>query len=98
VNVGSKPAEKTLPFKIETIAQFATPWAMAFIPDGRLLVTEKEGRVFLTAQAGEKLEVSGVPVVKYSGQNSLLDIAAAQDATATYTRSSNQAAPPTTIG
>ncbi|MQB04414.1 PQQ-dependent sugar dehydrogenase [Agrobacterium tumefaciens] len=79
VNEGSKPAEKTLPFKIETIAQFATPWAIAFIPDGRILVTEKEGRLFLTTQAGEKLEVSGVPVVQYSGQNGLLDIAAAPD-------------------
>ncbi|MCM2458558.1 PQQ-dependent sugar dehydrogenase [Rhizobium sp. CG4] len=71
---------------------------MAFIPDGRILVTEKEGRLLLTTQAGEKLEVSGVPVVQYSGQNGLLDIAAAQEATATYTRSSNQPAPPTTIG
>jgi glucose/arabinose dehydrogenase len=42
-------------------------------------VTEKEGRVFLTTQAGKKFEVSGVPVVQYNGQNGLLDIAVAAD-------------------
>lgn len=79
VNEGTAPAETSLPFKVETVAQFEAPWAIAFMPDGRLLVTEKGGSLFLATQAGKKLEVSGVPVVDDRGQNGLLDIAVAPD-------------------
>jgi glucose/arabinose dehydrogenase len=58
-----------------TIATFDTPWAMVFLPDGRLLVTEKPGKLQLVTAAGAKTEVGGVPGVAYSGQIGLLDVA-----------------------
>ena len=38
-------AQSELPFDIEPITSFDQPWAMAFLPDGRMLVTEKTGNV-----------------------------------------------------
>jgi glucose/arabinose dehydrogenase len=65
------------PFSIAPVATFDTPWAMAFMPDGRMLVTEKPGRLYLVDGQGRKQQVRGVPEVSYSGQNGLLDIALA---------------------
>lgn len=53
---------------------FDNPWAMVFLPDGRLLVTEKPGKLQLVTAAGVKTEVSGVPTVTYSGQLGLQDV------------------------
>mgnify|MGYP003349716640 CR=1 FL=1 len=50
------------------------PWAIAFLPDGRMLITEKVGNVFLVTQAGEKTPVGGVPKVLVQGQGGLLGI------------------------
>jgi len=69
------PAPTTTAVTQRTIATFATPWAMVFLPDGRLLVTEKPGKLQLVTSAGAKTEVSGVPAVTYSGQIGLLDVA-----------------------
>jgi glucose/arabinose dehydrogenase len=38
-------AAKELPFKIQPVAEFEEPWAMVFLPDGRLLVTERKRTV-----------------------------------------------------
>ncbi|WP_348531780.1 PQQ-dependent sugar dehydrogenase [Rhizobium sp. 16-449-1b] len=57
------------------MADFDTPWAIAFLPDGRLLVTEKPGRMFLVSQSGRKTPITNVPDVAASGQNGLLDVA-----------------------
>ena len=56
------------------VASFDNPWAMVFLPDGRLLVTEKPGRLQLVTQAGAKTAVTGVPAVTYSGQLGLQDV------------------------
>lgn len=61
-------------FTIEPVAQLQRPWAMTFLPDGRLLVTEKEGRVLLVTQEGKSSEVAGAPAVDYGGQGGLGDI------------------------
>ena len=61
------------------VASFDNPWASAFLPDGRLLVTEKPGKLWLVTQAGAKTQVSGVPVVTYSGQLGLQDVILAPD-------------------
>lgn len=56
------------------VASFDTPWAMTFVPDGRLLVTERGGNLFLVSAAGTKTQVAGVPAVVASGQLGLHDI------------------------
>ncbi|USU10634.1 PQQ-dependent sugar dehydrogenase (plasmid) [Sphingomonadaceae bacterium OTU29MARTA1] len=56
------------------VASFDNPWAMVFLPDGRLLVTEKPGRLQLVTQAGVKTPVANVPRVTYSGQLGLQDV------------------------
>jgi glucose/arabinose dehydrogenase len=53
------------PFTTTPVAEFNEPWAMAFLPDGRLLVTERRGALklhsFETKQSGD---VTGVPAVR----------------------------------
>jgi len=51
------------------------PWSLAFLPDGRMLVTEKPGRLRVIDETGLRAEpVSGVPDVLYSGQGGLMDV------------------------
>jgi len=51
------------------------PWSLAFLPDGRMLVTEKPGRLRMIDETGLRAEpVSGVPDVLYSGQGGLMDV------------------------
>lgn len=76
-NAGGHEASSTKPFTAREVASFDTPWAIAFLPDGRMLVTEKPGRIFLVAQNGRKTPVQNVPAVAAEGQNGLLDIAVA---------------------
>ena len=45
VNVGEQKPEASLPFTMTTVATFRLPWRLAFLPDGRMLVTEKVGPV-----------------------------------------------------
>ncbi len=74
--VSTALAQEGLPFDIEAIAQFNEPWAMAFLPDGRLLVTEQPGRLFIVTAEGEKSRpVQGLPDVDYGGQGGLGDVA-----------------------
>ncbi len=60
------------------VASFDNPWAMVFLPDGRLLVTEKPGQLQLVTQAGVKTVVAGVPRVTYSSQLGLQDVVLAR--------------------
>lgn len=57
-----------------TVATFSAPWAMVFLPDGRMLVTEKGGTLQLVTQAGAKSAVGGVPAVVNAGQGGLQDV------------------------
>ncbi|MUO80652.1 PQQ-dependent sugar dehydrogenase [Agrobacterium vitis] len=75
MNAGNHPASSTKPFTAKEVARFDTPWAIAFLPDGRMLVTEKPGLIFLVLQNGRKTPVANVPAVAAEGQNGLLDIA-----------------------
>jgi glucose/arabinose dehydrogenase len=63
------------PFTVTPSAQFEEPWAMAFLPDGRLLVTEKKGALTLVEIGGKAHDVGGVPRVAYGGQGGLGDVA-----------------------
>lgn len=56
------------------------PWALAFLPDGDLLVTERPGRLWrLSPDAAERRQIAGVPEVYASGQGGLLDLAVDPD-------------------
>jgi len=58
-----------------SVASFDEPWAMAFLPDGRLLITEKKGRLYIASQSGGKSQpVAGIPEVDYDGQGGLGDV------------------------
>lgn len=49
------------------------PWAVAFLPDGRFLITERAGRLTLHGE-GSSREISGLPEVAAIGQGGLLDV------------------------
>ena len=71
---GCATADDDYPFAVQAVTDFNEPWAMEFLPDGRLLVTEKKGRLLLVTQDGDVAEISGVPDVDYGGQGGLGDI------------------------
>lgn len=62
------------PFVIDEVTSFDEPWAMTFLPDGRMLVTEKPGRLFVVTQDGGKSPVTGLPRVDHGGQGGLGDV------------------------
>ncbi len=78
-NAGALPARGDTPFAIRRVAAFDRPWAIAFLPDGRLVLTEKAGRLFLVTQAGARTAIDGVPAAYDRGQNGLLDVAPSPD-------------------
>jgi glucose/arabinose dehydrogenase len=52
------------------------PWALAFLPDGRILVTERPGRLRIVGRDGSlSAPLAGVPAVAAAGQGGLLDVA-----------------------
>jgi glucose/arabinose dehydrogenase len=63
--------------KVETIATgLSHPWGLAFLPDGRMLVTERSGTLRLVSKDGKlSPPLSGVPKVVAMGQGGLLDVA-----------------------
>jgi glucose/arabinose dehydrogenase len=67
------------PFAMAEMGRFQEPFALAFLPDGSLLVTEKAGVLKYRAANGTTTEVSGVPPVAVGGQGGLLDVALAPD-------------------
>ena len=54
VNMGEQKPEASLPFTMTTVATFELPWRIAFLPDGRMLVTEKVGPIWLVYPAGRE--------------------------------------------
>src|SRR4051812_4949710 len=62
--------------QLETIARgLDHPWSLAFLPDGRMLVSERPGRLRIVARDGKLATVEGVPAVRASGQGGLHDVA-----------------------
>jgi glucose/arabinose dehydrogenase len=68
-------------FRVETFtAGLDHPWGAAFLPDGRLLVTERPGRMRLVSPDGTlSPPLGGVPEVAVAGQGGLLDVQLAPD-------------------
>lgn len=71
----SAQAQSELPFEVEPIASFDEPWALAFLPDGRMLVTEKKGNLLVVTADGQARPIRWVPDVDYGGQGGLGDVA-----------------------
>src|SRR5262245_9199001 len=72
VNVGEQKADANLPFTMTSTSTFELPWRIAFLPDGRMLVTEKVGPVWLVSAEGQKIApVAGTPAVYWQGQNGM---------------------------
>jgi glucose/arabinose dehydrogenase len=74
VNAGEQKPEATLPFTLTTVSTFELPWRLAFLPDGRMLVTEKVGPVWMVSPNGDKFPVSNTPPVYWQGQNGMLGV------------------------
>jgi glucose/arabinose dehydrogenase len=72
----SAPVTAETALKVQTVAEgLAAPWAFDFLPDGRVLVTERAGvlRVIADGQL-QKAAIDGVPKVHHAGQGGLLDV------------------------
>jgi glucose/arabinose dehydrogenase len=69
------PAPPTTAVTTAAVATLNNPWAMTFLPDGRILVTERLGVLRLVSAAGEVVTVAGTPEVAAEGQGGLLDVA-----------------------
>lgn len=68
------------PFEVATVATFDQPWAMAFLPGGDILVTQKMGAMILfDPETGTKTTLSGTPEVVATGQGALMDVVPAPD-------------------
>jgi len=69
------------PVKVETLTdKLDRPWALDFLPDGRMLVTEREGQLRIVDKSGKiSTSLKGTPAVLAEGQGGLLDIAVAPD-------------------
>ena len=74
MNAGEKKPEADLPFTMTQVAEFKLGWRIAFLPDGRMLITEKVGPVWLVTQQGEKTPVDNVPAVLWQGQGGMLGV------------------------
>jgi glucose/arabinose dehydrogenase len=74
INAGEQKPEPSLPFTMTQVTTFNLPWRIAFLPDGRMLVTEKVGGLSLVTQDGEKTRVANVPAVLYQGQGGMLGV------------------------
>ena len=61
-------------FSMTRVAQFEQPWALEFLPDGRLLVSEAAGALKILDANGRVGEIAGVPKVSHGGQGGFGDV------------------------
>ena len=73
-NAGGMKGDPNLPFNMTQVATFNLPWRIAFLPDGRMLITEKVGALWLVTQQGEKTQVANAPAVLHQGQGGMLGV------------------------
>jgi glucose/arabinose dehydrogenase len=75
LGAGTAVLAQSQPFTTTELANFDVPWALEFLPDGRLLVTEQRGAIKLyTPGTGAMNDIKGVPAVSYGGQGGLGDL------------------------
>ena len=63
-------------FRVETFADgFDIPWGMAFLPNKNLIVSDRNGDLWkINYNTKEKIQIGGVPNIRYRGQGGLLDV------------------------
>jgi len=72
-SAAQQPAK--LPFQVQVVADFESPWAMTFLPDGRMLITEKAGTLYVVSADGQQRKrVDGIPTVSSDGQGGFMDV------------------------
>jgi glucose/arabinose dehydrogenase len=74
INAGEQASDPNLPFTMTQVTTLNLPWRIAFLPDGRMLITEKVGPVWLVTQQGVKTPVANVPAVLARGQGGMLGV------------------------
>ena len=67
VNIGTQAPEAPNPFVLTQVTTFNQPWRIAFLPDGRMLITEKPGALWVTTQAGAKTKTANRSTPKRKG-------------------------------
>jgi glucose/arabinose dehydrogenase len=74
-NAVAAPQSANLPFRVQVVADFESPWAMTFLPDRRMLITEKSGTLYVVSADGQqRTRVDGIPSVSSDGQGGLMDV------------------------
>src|SRR5580693_2170608 len=74
INAGQQKPEPSLPFNMVQVTTLNLPWKIAFLPDGRMLITEKVGGLWLVTQQGAKTPVANIPAVLWQGQGGMLGV------------------------
>jgi hypothetical protein len=74
VNAGTQAPDPNQPFTMTQVTTLNLPWRIAFLPDGRMLITEKVGGLWIVTQQGEKTQVANVPAVVARGQGGMLGV------------------------
>jgi glucose/arabinose dehydrogenase len=68
-------ATKSAKLAVETLAKLDNPWGMVFLPDGRLLISEKSGILRIYSDGKVSEPITGLPKVEFHDQGGLLDVA-----------------------
>jgi glucose/arabinose dehydrogenase len=74
INAGAKAPEATTPFTVTKVTTMSYPWRIAFLPDARMIITEKTGAIFIVTQDGQKTSVANVPPVLFQNQGGMLGV------------------------
>jgi aldose sugar dehydrogenase len=87
IALGVAGAAAAVDYRVETVAEGLNhPWSLAFLPDGRLLVTERAGRLRVIADGKlQAAPVANVPPAYVAGQGGLLEVLPAPDFAETQT-------------
>jgi glucose/arabinose dehydrogenase len=74
-DLGEVFQSRKLNYTLELVAEdMESPWGMAFLPDGGMLISDKNGTLYLRGKNGRMVEIEGVPEVLYEGQGGLMDV------------------------
>ncbi|KQN05348.1 dehydrogenase [Sphingomonas sp. Leaf25] len=73
------PTQAGKPFVVQPVADLESPWALAFLPEGRILVTEQAGQMLLLSADGRRRQVVATIPVDSAGQGGLMDVVPAPD-------------------